>query len=51
MNFITPHKSVCPLTVSTWMLQLLSILGESDSTFKVDVSGVSLTDVIKQGHW
>ena len=62
VSHISPHQPVCSSTVSRWLVQLLSMAGvntemfkghstRSASTSKAEAIGVSLTDVIKQGHW
>ena len=62
VSHIKPHKPVSPSTVSRWLGQVLAMAGintevfkahstRSASSSKAEVTGVSLTDVIKQGHW
>ena len=51
-----------PSTVSRWLGQVLAMAGINTEVFKAhstraassskaEVTGVSLTDIIKQGHW
>ena len=62
VSHIKPHKPVSPSTVSRWLGQVLAMTGINTEVFKVrstraassskaEVTGVSLTDIIKQGHW
>ena len=57
-----PHKPVSLSTVSRWLGQVLAVAGINTEAFKAhstrsasssksEVTGVSLTDIIKQGHW
>ena len=57
-----PHKPVSPSTV-LWLVQVLAMAGIdmegfhaahsllSSEVLLAEVTGVSLTDIIKQGHW
>ena len=62
VSHINPHKAVSSSTVSRWACQLLNLVGvdtdtltahstRSASTSKASKKGVSLADVLKQGHW
>ena len=62
VSYIKPHKLVSPSTVSRWLGQVLAMPGthkevfkahatQSASSSKTEVTGVWLTDTIKQGHW
>ena len=62
VSHIKPHKPVSPSTVSRWLGQVLAMAGINTEVFKAhstraassskaEVTGVSLTDIIKQGHW
>ena len=62
VGHIKPHKLVSPSTVSRWLGQVLAMAGintdvfrahttRSASSSKAEVTGVSFTDIIKQGHW
>ena len=62
VSHIKPHKPVPPSTFSSWLGQVLVMAGintevfkahstQSASSSKVEVTGVSLKDIIKQGHW
>ena len=62
ISHIKPHKSVSPSTV-LWLVQVLAMAGIDMEGFHAahstrsllsslaEVTGVSLTDIIKQGHW
>ena len=62
VSHIKPHKLVSPSTVSRWLGQVFAMAGietevfkahstRSASSSKAEVTGVSLRDIIKQGHW
>ena len=62
VSHITPHKPVSPSTVSRWFGQVLAMAEINTDVFKAhstgalsssktEVTRVSLTDIIKQGHW
>ena len=62
VSHIKPHKPVSPSTVSRWLGQVLAMAGINTEVFKAhstraassskaEVTGVSLTDIIKQGNW
>ena len=62
VSHIKPHKPVSPSTVSRWLGQVLAMAGFDTEVFKAhstrsasfsraEVTGISLTDIIKQGHW
>ena len=62
ISHIKPHKPVSPSTV-LWLVQVLAMAGIdmegfhavhsllSSEVLLAEVTGVSLTDIIKQGHW
>ena len=62
VSFMEPHKAVTSSTVSRWLKESLTIIeidtrmfkGHSThatSTTKVDVTGASVCDRMKKGHW
>ena len=62
VSFTKPHKPVCSSTVSRWLKQILGLAGIDTSIFKghstrsassskAEVSGASVSDIMKQGHW
>ena len=62
VSHIKPHKPVSPSTVFRWLGQVLAMVGintevfkahsiRSASSSKTELTGVSLIDIIKQGHW
>ena len=62
ISHIKPHKPMSPSTV-LWLVQVLAMAGIDMEGFHAapstrsllsslaEVTGVSLTDIIKQGHW
>ena len=62
ISHIKPHKPVSPSAVM-WLVQVLAMAGIdmegfhaahsllSSEVLLAEVTGVSLTDIIKQGHW
>ena len=62
VSHIKPHKPVSPSRVSRWLGQVLAMTGintegfkahltRSLSSSKAEITGVYLTDIIKQGNW
>ena len=62
VSHISPHKVLSPSTVSRWLGQVFSIVGIYTEIFKAqsiwwasssktEVTGISQTDIIKQGQW
>ena len=62
VSHIKPYKSVSPSTVFRWLGQVLAMVGintevfkahsiRSASSSKTELTGFSLIDIIKQGHW
>lgn len=62
MGHIKSHKAICSSTISRWLKEILTLAGidssilkgyptRSPSTFKAEVSGVLMSDIMMQGHW
>ena len=62
ISHIKPHRKVVVCTVSRWLKEALKLAGIDTSTFtghstraastsKAKVTGVSIQDIVKRGHW